>query len=653
MFWTVAPRFREDPVDQNLVAVAPFEVLDPSLGLWREGLVDLLSRTLDGAGPLRTVSPSTVLRSWTGRADPESAEKLGRKTGAGLVVFGQMGPSGQDSVWIALRLLDRRDKRILPDIEIRQPLSRIDRLQAALTAPLLREIGANRTLAVTRLASFGSTSVPAIKSFLQGEQFFRRTYYDSATLSYQRALQADSNFALPFHRLYWTRISQGGGDSIAWSYAAKAGALNRGLSARESLLVTIEALSALQHFASSITDSTFWKRTTRLFETIENAIHGYPDDPEFWLQLAFARHENGYLMGFPSVQTLAAVDRAIELDSSLTPAYLYAILPSIRLGDESLAVRYGRAYLARDPVGPKAEVIKLFLQLEREETTDVSALVQGISNAVLFSALDIFRWSTGVRELDISLARALLARQSSMSVRDSSLADFYMALALAWRGYGREAARQLGSRSPSNLFNALVYLGSIPPATARSVYEPLLRSTLWPATHLSGAMTWWAEQRDTVSLIEARRRTDSAAKVARDPSERLYLKRMARVSRGYLHVVRGDTAAAVPDILSFPDSACPGRCFLDRYFAANLLLSTGRYEEARRIVSADLFPPAAENNPMIVMWHLQRARVAEHLGDRFAAIRDYAFVAAVWKNADANLQKWVDESQRALARLRP
>ena len=39
----------------------------PTLGLWREGLVDLLARNLDGAGPLRTVSPTVVVRRWRGR----------------------------------------------------------------------------------------------------------------------------------------------------------------------------------------------------------------------------------------------------------------------------------------------------------------------------------------------------------------------------------------------------------------------------------------------------------------------------------------------------------------------------------------------------------------------------------------------------------
>ncbi len=64
-------------LDASLLAVAPFDVLDSKLGLWREGMVDLLSRNLDGAGPLRTVSPTVVVRRWSGRADPQSAAELG------------------------------------------------------------------------------------------------------------------------------------------------------------------------------------------------------------------------------------------------------------------------------------------------------------------------------------------------------------------------------------------------------------------------------------------------------------------------------------------------------------------------------------------------------------------------------------------------
>src|SRR5438093_2584362 len=55
--WLLRPRAPLS-LDPDLLAVAPFDVLAPNLELWHEGLVDILSRILDGAGPLRTVSPS-------------------------------------------------------------------------------------------------------------------------------------------------------------------------------------------------------------------------------------------------------------------------------------------------------------------------------------------------------------------------------------------------------------------------------------------------------------------------------------------------------------------------------------------------------------------------------------------------------------------
>ena len=78
------------PTDPNLLAIAPFDVLDPSLQIWHEGLVDILSRNLDGAGPLRTVPQTVGLKRWQGRADRVSAESFGHRTGAGLVVFGSV-----------------------------------------------------------------------------------------------------------------------------------------------------------------------------------------------------------------------------------------------------------------------------------------------------------------------------------------------------------------------------------------------------------------------------------------------------------------------------------------------------------------------------------------------------------------------------------
>jgi len=46
------------------VVVAPFDANTADLKLWHEGMVDLLARNIDGAGPLRTVSPTLAIRNW-------------------------------------------------------------------------------------------------------------------------------------------------------------------------------------------------------------------------------------------------------------------------------------------------------------------------------------------------------------------------------------------------------------------------------------------------------------------------------------------------------------------------------------------------------------------------------------------------------------
>jgi hypothetical protein len=132
--------------------------------------VDLLSRSLDGAGPLRSVPPTTVIRRWKGRADQPSAVGLGQRTGAGLLVFGSLIGTGPDLVRLTVTALDVAQQRPIAELELRDAGDRIDRLTDSLTVRLLRELGRTRRIEAFRTASLGSTSLPALKAFLQGEQ---------------------------------------------------------------------------------------------------------------------------------------------------------------------------------------------------------------------------------------------------------------------------------------------------------------------------------------------------------------------------------------------------------------------------------------------------------------------------------------------------
>src|SRR5213080_3683566 len=232
-------------LDPNLVAVAPFDVLDPKLDLWHEGLVDVLSRNLDGAGPLRTVSPTVVVRRWSGRADPTSAEQLGRRPGARLTVFGNIVGAGLDTVRISASILDAASGNVVAQAERRDLAARMDRLADSLTVALLRELGETRPIVAVRLSSFGSTNLSALSEFLQGEHFFRGLALDSALAHYRHAIRSDSTFAPALRRIFQVLWWQGHSKDSLWvSYAFRAAAFNHHLAPRESLLVTHDSLNA-------------------------------------------------------------------------------------------------------------------------------------------------------------------------------------------------------------------------------------------------------------------------------------------------------------------------------------------------------------------------------------------------------------------------
>ena len=315
MLW----RSRASPaaLDADLVAVAPFDVLSPGLELWREGLVDLLARSLDGAGPLRTVSPTVVVRRWDGRADRSSAEALARRTGAGLVIYGSVVPESRDSVRVTAAVLDAGRAEAAAEAEVRGPADQLARLADSLALRLLAELGRARPLSAARSGGLTSRSLPAVRAFLRGEQWFRRTAWDSARASYERAVELDSTFALAYWRLGAIRGWQvSSGDSLAKAYYQLAGERNHGLPPRESLLIVFDSLKGTLD-EGTLTDSASEQRVQRLLRTAGEATRRYPNDPESWVALGEAGVHFGAGRGVSYETTLSAFARAIALGFGL------------------------------------------------------------------------------------------------------------------------------------------------------------------------------------------------------------------------------------------------------------------------------------------------------------------------------------------------
>jgi hypothetical protein len=118
----------------------------------------------------------------------------------------------------------------------------------------------------------------------------------------------------------------------------------------------------------------------------------------------------------------------------------------------------------------------------------------------------------------------------------------------------------------------------------------------------------------------------------------------ADAARAYVTLLHGDSVAALRAFTALPDSVC-GQvyCPFQKLTQARLLQAAG---EERR--AAELLDRWAGLERLAV---LERARLAERLGDREKAVKCYQFVADVWRHADPELQPYVMEARRGLQRL--
>ncbi|MFN2570345.1 MAG: protein kinase [Gemmatimonadales bacterium] len=635
-------------LDPNRIAIAPFDVLGSDLALWREGLVDVLSRSLDGAGPLRTVSPTLVVRRWSGRADPSSARALGQEMGARTVVFGDLIAAG-DSVRLTATVLDVAGPNALGEIELRERADRIDRLADSLTVRVLRELGRTRAIGVVRSASLGSQSLPALKAFLQGEQFLRRSEWDSSLAYHQRAIALDSGFTLAWSHAGmaagWTHSAQ---DSVSRTYKLRAGALNHGLAPRESLIVVAESLAAVVYTGPAQIAGAWWTYGKRLVSTLEDAVRRYPNDPELWYMLGDARFHAGALARLPLRASLEAFDRAIALDSAFTPSYVHAVPLGLEYGGAEAGRRYANAFIAAGAMGTYAQSTDLVLRL-LDPTSRAGAITYLADSADthLFQTvwLAIGRW-TDSAETVVAMVRARGAAEKK-SGNKSNISVFALPSGLAARGHIHESA-------PLTTLPALLVQDALTGAIPLDSAARMARSWIDRRDGLLFAIPLLANARDTASIARAIRKVDSI-RVRPPPDLPPIMKEVLSYAlptqRAYLALARGDTTEALRLFAARPDTAAFGGTAIDDLVYAQLLTTRKRWNEAAALLDR---PPVGFNpvpTPVEILRALQRGRVYEGLGDKDRAADGYGFVVRAWRNADPELQPYVAEARAALARL--
>jgi eukaryotic-like serine/threonine-protein kinase len=664
------------PTDPNLLAIAPFDVLDPSLKIWHEGLVDVLARDLDGAGPIRTVPQTVGFKRWSGRADRVSAASFGHRTGAGLVVFGSVRKA-RDTVSLRATVLDLARKTVEPDLEVKGNAADIGDLADSLGVRILQILGRDRPIGSVRQVWIGSKSLPALKAFLYGEQFYRRGLWDSALVYYDRALTQDSTFALAFHGmatvLGWSPASSHSYRSLQ-EYNRRSVTLNHGLPARDSLLIAADSFDIAANDATDPADLI--RFSYRWFSTLEEATHRYPEDPEVAYRFGDAVYHSEPPLGGTPAQALEVFDHAITLDPGFAPGYEHTVELAIRLLRPDLARKYAAAYLRLDPTdanAPATRLAALLLDSERSPTLEVARVIDTASTLTLIRAASHgpggkLGWWADSGEAAIRLLRELITRtgNGTRASTDSVMYGQFLASALAYRGHLHEAYatdRRLFLDPNASRFSqfmdpflSLSLLGVIPESLAATTFghafEPGRAWEIAPfnrqARYLRG-LPWWQARRDTLSLARFALRAEHEARAQKGGIGKLRGRYLHAAATAYLELARGDSAGALRLFQSIPDTLCiVNICYYEKLIEARLLVSQGRARQAGEVL--DLWVWRAEG-PLFVLGRLEQGRIAGRLGERRKARDWYQFVVDVWRHADPELEPYVREARAGLERV--
>ncbi len=672
MIWALRPAppvAHPTTVSPTTVAVLPFTYRgSQEFAYLGEGMMDLLSANLNGAGQIRTVDPDAVLalfrQAGRARLEPEQARDLAARLGAGSYVLGNVVETGGHlRISALLHSGDSKEGRgqALVDGGSRQLFQLVD----GLTAQLIARQSGGPVGALSRLAALTTDSLTALKAYLEAERHFRAWRLDSCIQAAERATRIDSTFALAHYRMgtevLWTR-----GRAHAVEAFDRALRHAHRLSDRDRRL--IEAFAATAHGRPVEAERLYREIVTRYPDELEATLqlglllfewsgvlgHSWLDARE-WLERVRSIDPSHLGVIFP-LSAIAARERRLEELDSLTDRLLQVSSPP-----RSWLLRGQRAVAS----GDTAETTRFMATLRKAG----DEIAQPTGGAVVATTGDLVVgrriWrlftepsrSRGLRVLaHLTLAKMELmtGRWSAAKVEIDSAMALDSATALEHRALLSLWPLQQVSRSELlALRNALQRWKAVPgPSNESSVTGSHAPAHPYLRLYLLGLLS--------VRLDEGAPALDYAAELERRAGKSFapaFVRRLGRAVRVEVARARGraEQALATLDSARFRDltdlkeeGGAELAFFAHEYeqiTRAELLDGLGRQGEALRAYQAiadQLFHAGAPA-------HLRMARIYERQGERQKAAAHYARFAELWKDCDPELRPLVEDARRRMA----
>jgi DNA-binding SARP family transcriptional activator/TolB-like protein len=654
------------------VAIFPFAVSGGSnVAYLHSGMVDLLSTSLDGVGGYHTLDPRVVIAAMNAegtpsRLDPVEAQKIAARLGATYFVLGTViDAAGQLKIGAALYDVQHRGNakvRASADGSDTALFGLVDRL----TAQLAVAQGAESGERLAQIAAVTTTSLDALKAYLDARSAYRANDLNAALTAFQRAVAEDSSFALAWYGLATTAswMLRSGQEQYA---AQKAVYESNRLSARDRMLVeafaaySIGDADSAEHMATSIVETY--------------------DDIEGWVLLGEVLYHHNWKRGRSIAESRRAWERVLTLDPSYWPALQHlsevAALEGHGAEADSLLGRY------ESSVGASHVMLatRAFQTFAYGDAASRAALMPDLSADRGFFLIASV-WYVAVYGRDIGNAK-LVAKMLVEPLRPPEQQGFGRVvlahLDLA-QGKWREARAELAIARAHSRDDALEYqlLLSMAPFLAtpstdlrRERAELLERP---PATTASATMPWPRTHAGLHPMLRAYLAGMSSARVGDDAARAQYVAELEKVpdptrttalAKGFALSISaerlrklGQPARALAELergareTPFVPAWTSGFVSqaYERYLRAELLHDLGRDDEALA-----WYGTFAENSPYDLVYLApslyRQAQIYDARKQKALALERYKRFVALWKDCDPQLQSLTTNAKMRIASL--
>ncbi|MDB4917449.1 MAG: transcriptional activator protein [Gemmatimonadetes bacterium] len=415
---------------QNRFVVIPFDVEGTgTFGYLREGMVDLLSGTLDGSGALHAVDPHAVLAYAAAQGEHVDATTLGKrmaeKFGAAYFVSGRVLQSGGRANVTAA--MSDATGRVITSTQASGDESMLFALVDSLTRQLLAQQVHDSAARLMRLAFSTTASLPALKAYISGIQESRAGRFAEATADFTKAVQLDTTFALALYEqsiaIAW---STGGQDREAVISARKA-------VARGGLLTLHDRELLRAHMEN-------WSGQSQPAETrLRRILDDYPSDLDAWHELGEVRFHTAADLGHSFVDARSAFEHVLDAPSLAPSARVHLTRIAAYEGDGTATARYARIEARAEPGDARAEEIRL---LDAATRSDDRAARATIASLVTADASRIWTnaWSVAQYAGNWRLAEQIALTLTTAERSDDARTSGWLAIAQFRKAAGRPRA---------------------------------------------------------------------------------------------------------------------------------------------------------------------------------------------------------------------